>query len=168
MVNALVLIVCSISLITDMKSRKILNVVTLPAILFGVFYHTYDRGLDGFIFSGKGMLVGIGLLLIPFMLRGIGAGDVKLLGAIGALKGSYFVFYSFLYTALIGGVIAFFILIYMKKLKGTLKRLSTALIMASGNTGSLNLIDRSDLAPSFPYGVAIVLGTFSVYFLGAI
>jgi prepilin peptidase CpaA len=162
---SIVLITC---LITDLKRRKIFNFVTLPMILFGLIYHTYEGGFDGLLFSFKGLLVGVGLLLIPFILRGIGAGDVKLLGTIGALKGSFFVFYAFLYTALIGGVIALFILLYKKKLKGSLKRFGFAFIMARGNTGSKNLIDRSDLAPSFPYGVAIVLGTFSVQFLGAI
>jgi prepilin peptidase CpaA len=46
------------------------------------------------------------LLVIPFALGGIGAGDVKLLGIIGALKGPDFVFIAFLAAAITGGIMS--------------------------------------------------------------
>ena len=41
--------------------------------------------MHGFLFSGKGLLVGFLILLIPYLLGGMGAGDVKLMAAIGAI-----------------------------------------------------------------------------------
>ena len=79
-----------------------------------LFITIYTSGFEGFLFSGKGFLVGLGLLMIPYLLGGMGAGDVKLMAAIGALMGTSFVFYSFIYTALIGGLIAL-LLIFKKR-----------------------------------------------------
>lgn len=160
MENIILLVILLISVITDIKSRKILNIVTLPSIIIGIIYYSAILGFDGFLFSGKGFLVGLALLFIPFVLGGIGAGDVKLLGAIGALKGTTFVFYSFLYGAAIGGFIALFILIKQKNIGGLLFRLFNATLQKE--VGALNL-EKKDLAPSFPYGVAIALGVLCAY-----
>jgi prepilin peptidase CpaA len=162
MENIILLVVLLISVITDVKSRKILNIVTLPSILIGVIYYTTTSGLDGLLFSGKGFIVGLVLLFIPFLLGGIGAGDVKLLAAIGALKGTTFVFYSFLYAGAIGFFIALFIIIKQKHFGGLLFRLFNATLQRE--VGSLNL-EKKDLAPSFPYGVAIALGVLCAYLL---
>ncbi|MFP3361714.1 A24 family peptidase, partial [Planococcus sp. SIMBA_143] len=68
-----------ISFITDVRNRRILNSVTFPAMGIGLLYYTMTLGLEGFLFSGAGLLVGFALLLIPYLLGGMGAGDVKLL-----------------------------------------------------------------------------------------
>ena len=109
MTTLIIGLVLVISVITDFQNRKILNIVTLPAILGGCMYHFYTAGLEGFYFSGQGFLVGLGLLIIPFLMGGIGAGDVKLLAAIGAWKGTFFIFYTGIYAGIIGGIIALFI-----------------------------------------------------------
>jgi prepilin peptidase CpaA len=157
-------LVLTISLITDLKSRKILNIVTYPAIAFGLIYHTVSFGWDGFLFSSKGLLVGFILLLIPFLLGGMGAGDVKLLAAIGSLKGVIFVFHCFVYTAIIGGVISLVILAYKKRL-GTLIRQFFLTYLLRGNAGSLNIKEKKEQL-TFPYGVAIVLGAYLASYWG--
>ena len=106
MTYSILAITLIISFITDIRKRRILNIVTLPAILIGLIYYTVTSGFEGFLFSGKGLLVGFLILLIPYLLGGMGAGDVKLMAAIGALTGTSFVIESFLYTAIIGGLIA--------------------------------------------------------------
>lgn len=148
-----------ISIYTDIKDRKILNSVTIPSIIFAVFYFLITQGVDGFFFSGKGFLVGLGLLIIPFMLGGMGAGDVKLLAAIGALMGTSFVFYSFIYTALIGGLIALVLLIKQKGFVNLIKAFYYSIILFRSNLGSMLLGKDKQSSISFPYGVAIVLGT---------
>lgn len=152
-----VLIIC---LFTDIKTKKILNFVTLPTITFGFLYHFLREGLAGFLFSGKGFLVGLGLLFIPYLLGGMGAGDVKLMAAIGALMGTNFVFYSFIYTALIGGVIALVLIIKRNGFKNTIKSLFYRVVFFRSNFGSINISRGDKNNISFPYGVAIVLGTF--------
>jgi prepilin peptidase CpaA len=148
-----------ISLITDIKNRKILNVVTLPAIIIGFIYYTTVQGLDGLLFSGKGFLIGLSLLLIPYLLGGMGAGDVKLMAAIGALMGTTFVLYSFVYIALIGGFISVFLIMKKNGIKNSLKSFFFQIFYLRGNLGSILFSKDKSSSILFPYGVAIVLGT---------
>jgi prepilin peptidase CpaA len=151
-----------ISLVTDIRNRRILNIVTLPSVLFSFVYYIITSGIDGFLFSGKGFLVGLGLLIIPYILGGMGAGDVKLMAAIGALMGTSFVFYSFIYTALIGGVIGLFLIIKTRGFMNSIKDFSykfTNIVFFKSNLGSMIIPSNTKNSISFPYGVAIVLGT---------
>jgi prepilin peptidase CpaA len=50
-------------------------------------------------------MVGVAVFFVPFALRGLGAGDVKLLGAIGAWIGPAAVVWTALYTGIVGGVL---------------------------------------------------------------
>lgn len=158
MTTIILFIVLIISFITDVKSRIILNIITLPTIVIGLMIHTVHNGWDGFQFSFLGMLTGLGVLLIPYLLKGMAAGDVKLMMAIGALKGSSFTFGSFIYTAIFGGIIALFILIKNRELTNSLKR-----IFLAANLRSLDNLNQNEYHHAFPYGVAIVLGTISYY-----
>ncbi|MEH7381312.1 A24 family peptidase [Bacillus sp. JJ1533] len=154
MLNVCLFLALLISFITDIKERKIYNLVTFPTMLIGLIFHTVSNGWDGLQFSFFGILTGFGLLLIPYVLGGMGAGDVKLLGAIGALKGSTFVFQSFFVIAIIGGVIAIAILIHKKEVGFFFKRIFFAMRFRT-----LDGIDKEDMHHAFPYGVAIVIGT---------
>ncbi|PLS06995.1 prepilin peptidase [Neobacillus cucumis] len=149
-----------VSLYTDIKSRRILNIITLPTIIIAFVFHTYTFGLSGLVFSSKGFLTGVGLLIIPFILGGLGAGDVKLMAAIGALMGTSFVFYSFIYTAIIGGMIGVFIILKTKGFRNSIKSLLINIALFRSNQGSLSISKVSEGKISFPYGIAIVLGTF--------
>lgn len=166
MANLILFIVLFICVITDIKSRKILNVITLPAILIGLLLYTFTSGFSGFLYSGKGFLVGFALLLLPFLLGGMGAGDVKLMAAIGAIKGSLFVFNAFLFAAIIGGMISFCIIVRRKELRNFVKRTVYSLLLFKGNKDLLN-VSKEALAPSFPYGVAIAIGTLCTLLAGA-
>lgn len=152
---ALILI---ISIITDLRSRKILNIVTLPAILVALIYHFLTSGLNGFLFSGRGFLVGLGLLFIPFLMGGIGAGDVKLLAAIGAWKGTMFVLYTGIFGAIIGGLIAAFILLKRKQLGFTLKSMLFTVLFLKSTKGSLQFTKDNHKAVSIPYAIPIAFG----------
>ena len=68
-----------ISAATDLRSQKIPNMVTLPAALAALAYHTKINGLEGFLFSATGLAAGIALLILPYLMGGMGAGDAKLL-----------------------------------------------------------------------------------------
>ncbi|MFC4737259.1 prepilin peptidase [Bacillus daqingensis] len=106
MLAAVLITMIVICVITDWRKRKIYNAVLAPALGAAFILHGAEAGAAGVGYSFLGLLAGMGLLLIPYLMKGIGAGDVKMLGVIGALMGPGFVFSAFLYTALIGGVIA--------------------------------------------------------------
>ncbi|MEA3321956.1 MAG: prepilin peptidase [Bacillota bacterium] len=163
-INVVLFIVLGISVVTDLRKRKIFNVITLPAILFGLIYNTYQAGLEGLYFSSIGLLIGFFLLFIPFVLGGMGAGDVKLLAAIGAMIGGELVFQSFLYTALIGGIFAMVILLKNNRLLFFIK--NTFFSVFYKQSMKIDLEVKSKY--SIPYGVPIALGVVSLYCFGGL
>jgi prepilin peptidase CpaA len=160
-----ILIVILICLITDLRERKIYNKVVFPAAAAGIILNTAHQGLPGLRTSITGLLAGVLIFIVPFALGGLGAGDVKLLGAVGALKGPLFALYTALATALIGGVIAILVLLGQRRLLSTLKRLGVALgvLVGGGGKGALLFIDRTPYSSLIPYGLAIFLGTIAAY-----
>ncbi|MEC5423992.1 prepilin peptidase [Virgibacillus sp. C22-A2] len=166
MTNLAIILILLISIITDLRNRKVLNIVTLPAILIALIYHTVITGFEGFAFSSLGFLVGLGLLFIPFILGGIGAGDVKLLAAVGAWKGTMFVLYTGVFAGVIGGIIALLILLKRKQLGSTLKNMVFSFVFLKGNKGSLQLPADTHNPVSIPYAVPIALGALAAYLVG--
>jgi Flp pilus assembly protein protease CpaA len=74
----------SIAVVTDVRSRRVHNLVTLPLILFGLLYHTAQTGIPGLLQSVAAVVMAVSLLLVPYLLGGMGAGDMKLLAGIAA------------------------------------------------------------------------------------
>lgn len=113
--NILLVTTLIICCITDLRVRKIYNKVIFPT-LFSVFIlQLILNGFSGLKISLLGFLSGIAILIIPFALRGIGAGDVKLLALIGAMKGSTFALNTALYMFVIGGSIALIIVLFHRE-----------------------------------------------------
>jgi prepilin peptidase CpaA len=83
-----VIAVVIVATITDMRTLKVHNILTLPLLACGLIYHWMSGGFDGLTGAFSGALWGFALLLVPYMLGGMGAGDVKLVAAIGAWLGS--------------------------------------------------------------------------------
>ena len=74
-------IVLMIGAAWDLRFHKIPNWLTFPAVALAITYHSSMNGFSGFLFSLEGIGVGIAILIPFYLLGGMGAGDVKLLGA---------------------------------------------------------------------------------------
>jgi prepilin peptidase CpaA len=160
LIDLLLLFVLLICLITDLKSRKIYNKVIFPGLLVALLLNLFQFGWDGLFASLLGFLVGLSILLIPYFLGGMGAGDVKLLALIGAIKGVSFVLVTTVYMAIIGGLIGIGILVFRK---GFLFRLRSLLFLGISLINGFKLsigLDKSALNKTYPYGVAITGGAF--------
>ncbi len=78
---------CTVSVVEDLRRQKIPNLVTFPTMVLALIYHGISSGLSGFFFSAGGLALGMGFFMIPYLMGGMGAGDVKLMGATGAIFG---------------------------------------------------------------------------------
>lgn len=95
----------------DLKYQKIPNLLTFSLALVAVTFHTIFFGLDGFLFSGAGLLLGTALFLPVYIFGGMGAGDAKLMGAAGAVIGAKGVLVAAVFTGIIGGIYAIIVLV---------------------------------------------------------
>jgi prepilin peptidase CpaA len=105
LIDAVLIAVLLTCAITDTKRGKILNIVTFPAMLMGLALNGSFGGTTGLVWALLGWAVGMAIQWVPFMLGFAKAGDVKLLAAVGALKGWSFCLFGFLYGAAVFGIL---------------------------------------------------------------
>lgn len=142
---------------TDWRWHKIYNKLLAIALLLALVINGVEGGWPGLKMSLMGALIGFSLLLIPYFLGGMAAGDVKFLAVIGAFGGSAFVINSFLYGAVIGGIISAILLARRGALGVTLKRFIFLLTLGSRANWGEEMRDARQ--ERFPYGLAIAAGT---------
>src|SRR6476659_7129766 len=82
-----VLIAAIVAALTDVVKFKVYNFLTVPLMIAGLVYHGFTGGPSALVGSALGLLLGGGLLMIFFLMGGMGGGDVKLMAAIGAWLG---------------------------------------------------------------------------------
>lgn len=162
---ATVLFVASIS---DIRSRKIPNLLTFPTILAGLMFHLFMTGSEGLVYSLKGLGLGF-VLLIPFYAGGgMGAGDVKLMSAVGAVVGAGQVLMVFLFTTILGAIYALVLMLIRGTLKKELRFILLLLGQAVSGGGLAALkIQKSthrDMHYTIPYGLVIACGTSASFF----
>lgn len=85
---------------TDVLQGKIYNWVVAPAMLFGLAFSSIMHGLSGLLGSAGGLVLGGGLLFLPFALHVLGGGDVKLAAAVGAICGPLYVLQTVIFAFL--------------------------------------------------------------------
>ena len=162
------LAVAAIAVATDVRTRRIPNLLTFGGALVALAYWGWSGGLRGLGHGASGWAVGVALFLPLFVVGGMGAGDVKLLGAIGAWMGPGGTLYTALYSVLAGGVLALAVALRHHYLSRAFRNL-WALVGFWRVTGvkpmpGLTLDDAA--GPKLPYGIAIGVGTVIAILLG--
>jgi len=160
-------IILIIASINDFLSFRIPNWLTYPALVVGISYFSIAKGYEGFFFSLEGIAAGLGLLIIPYIIGGTGAGDVKLLGAVGSFLGAHGVFMVFILSCILGGTYALFLLASKGLLLSTFKRYGR-IIRCFIITQNLIYIPPTikEKALKVRFGIAIALGTGSYLVFG--
>jgi len=161
-----VLIVVGICAVLDLRSRRVPNVVTLPAIALGLALYAVDGGAEGFLFSFVGLALGAGLFFVPYLLGGMGAGDVKLMGAVGALLGWRLTLLALFYTAVAGGALAVLVVVRRKALLGSLAGVGTLLNVAVASKRPPTADNLKGERIAVPYAVPVMVGTILALALG--
>ena len=160
-------IVLLISSFTDIYQRRIPNLVTGPTICAALITYCVIGGLDGFLFSLGGLAFGFTVFLFPYLMGGMGAGDVKLMSGVGAVLGFRHTIVACLFVAVTGGMIALGLMVYRGTVKQTLSRIFMSLLFLGAHTdASLLKFDKNELKQNgIPFAVAIASGVclFLVY-----
>ena len=102
----------------DMKTRRLPNWLTVPGFVAGVIYHTATYGFSGLGYSLLGFLAGFSLLFVLWIIGGGGAGDVKLMGALGAWMGPTHIFIVFVLSAFIAVICSVAVVAFASATKG--------------------------------------------------
>lgn len=160
---------------SDFKTRRIPNWLVLTGVLSGLvangflpaglgFNNTFVPGGLGWLAALQGMGLGLAVLLPLYLLRAMGAGDVKLMGMVGTFLGPVHVQGAILFTLLAGGLVALMLALRSGMLKRLIQNIKFILMggMVKMSVGQLPVMDDLPLSVGkLPYGVAIAMGTFS-------
>jgi prepilin peptidase CpaA len=152
---------------TDLRWRRIPNWLTVSTLAVGFLLNAliFDPWWAGLLMAAKGFALAFGLNLVMYLLRMTGAGDLKLMAAIGALVGCSNFLGIFLFNALIGGILGLVLAAVKHRLRGTLWNMGYMLSeMAKGRPPYLNreqLDVSSPHALTLPRAVPICLGVFA-------
>lgn len=154
--------------IYDVRFRRIPNWLTLTGVILGFLINGLIGVPEGgLLFALEGFAVAFGVYMVLYVLRAMGAGDVKLMAAVGALVGWQRWFGIFLVTAITGGVMAFVLVTVRGRLNKTLWNVGFILSeMRHGRpayVGKEELDVRSPRAVGLPHGAVIAIAT--VFFL---
>jgi len=150
----------------DYSARKVPNWLNAALAASGIVAQTAYFGWSGLGAATLGMLVGLGVLIIPWAMHGMGAGDVKLMAAIGAWVGPATCFTSFAVGAVVGGIIAVAMITLARKWQFAGANL--ALIMAKvsrKDTAFSEFASARSFGPTsalLPYGIPLSIGTWLV------
>lgn len=154
----LTLLLCAIAY--DVRWRRIPNALILTGLALGIGYHTLTPYGFGLMYAVKGIAVPLVLLLPLYLIRAMGAGDVKLMMTSGAFLGAGDVFAALLFTFVAGGALAIAGSIWRGNLGAVLRNVRFIVTGAAINAmagGSLRLTSLPS-AGKLPYAAAIAVG----------
>jgi len=150
---------------TDVRCGKIYNWTTYPAIAAGLVGHALAGGLlgRGGLVGGMGLpgalaglAVGFGPLLLAWMAGGIGGGDAKIMGAVGALAGWRFALTALFYGLAVAAVMALVILVSRRMMVRTLGRIGRFLLLWFLKAKPPS--PATEQSPTVPFGLALCIG----------
>jgi len=156
---ALILTLCAGYL--DWRTRRIPNWLTVSGFFLGIAINSIFGGWHGAIASLEGAGVGLGLLLPLVLLRGFGAGDWKLMGAIGALMGWRLTLWVLIASVLISAVAGLIQIAITRRMQGTFRNIGKLLkgfVVFGLRPNPEVSLDNPTLA-KMPFGMAVAAAT---------
>ena len=165
----------TVAAVIDGWKLKVPNWITFPFAISGLIYHFATDGFAGLTGSLIGCAAGLGLLLIPYIIGGMGAGDVKLFAGVGAWMGASITFGAFLVSTVVGGVLAL-AMIAFRSLHGRdwsvvskhlerFQMVATELMTIRDPNHLAELAAaRKPTAMLLPYGIPLAIGTVAYFF----
>ena len=154
----------------DIRYKRVPNWLTVPGVILGIALNTFLSFFPtaGLLYSLKGLALAFGVYFVLYLLRGMGAGDVKLMAAVGAAAGWQNWLGIFVFTAVIGGAAAVVLAVSKGRVRRTFQNMW--LLLASLRQGRAPFRDNPELevgsvrALLLTHAVLIACGT--LVFLG--
>lgn len=156
----------------DVRIHRISNQLVLVGVVLGLgFNGLLPEGIGfnsevpgglGWLASVKGLALGIAVLLPMYLLRAMGAGDVKLMGMVGTFLGPGDLIGALIATFIAGGVMALVVALWSRQLMNMLQNIKLMLFgsLLKMNAGQLPVMNDLPVSVAkLPYAVAIMLGT---------
>ena len=145
----------------DYRTRRIPNWLTVSGAAMGIVCQWLVSGPHGFRLAFEGMFLALTCLLPLVLLRAMGAGDWKLMGAIGAILGPVMMLFVLAAAIFLSGIMAIVLVIRAGKVKETAMNVFVLVqgFLSFGLRELPNItIDNPDLM-KLPFGVAAGLAT---------
>jgi prepilin peptidase CpaA len=145
----------------DYRTRRIPNWLTVTGALMGIAMQTFLAGRHGLATALQGMSLALLCLLPMVLLRAMGAGDWKLMGALGAILGPVMMLFVLVGAIFVSGIMALVIIIRAKRVKETFTNVFV-LVQGFLSFGLRNFPDITLDNPALlklPFGVAAALAT---------
>ena len=160
--DTLLLLLVTAAAIKDLESRRIPNRLLLAGLSGALVLHLLSpHPLDALLAALGGFSLGLAVLLPFYFLRGMAAGDVKMMATVGAFTGAGDALHIVIVAWCVGGVMALLIIIVNGRLRLAMSNLWAMLrpVLLRLPRGFTPGVDGYRSAGSIPYGVAIAAGT---------
>lgn len=162
-----IIVFCTLASFFDVRYGRIPNKLNAAGLISGATVGYSYGGPRGLAASLAGALIGIAILLLPFTLRMVGAGDVKFLAAAGAVVGWRMLWPAFLAGAAVGGTIGLVLIVLHDR---TFSRIGARLLLLHAGCWRQLETDPSQAATvspgladiRMPYAVALSIGLVAV------
>lgn len=172
-------VLLSLAMLSDLKRRKIPNKLTVTFVLIGIIFNSIIDFPYGILSAIVGIVVGFLVFFLPYLMKTMGAGDVKLMAAIGALTNWNTIIYVALFTAIAGGLITIVAKVAQGGMSRTLRRTGKLFLFYFFIVAAVIFplptmrsriekyrIDTSDKKNDYiPYALAIAAGTMATIIL---
>lgn len=143
---------------TDLRSRRIPNWLTVPGLAIGIAANSVASGWEGAKLSLLGAGLGLGLLLPFVLIRSFGAGDWKLVGALGAFVGPGNLLVILMITIVVNAVMALIMIVWNKRIGQTLRNMGNLMAsLATFHMPKPELSVDNPEALKVPFGVAVAI-----------
>ena len=143
----------------DVRYRRIPNVLVLATLLAGISINTFFSGWQGMLSSVEGFALAFIPMLLMHIFGALGAGDVKLFGAVGAVLGVSLVPLAFVVVVMLGAVLAVYTMLRAGTVLTTLHGVLRIFVGILPGWEMPRFAMSPDRRHTIPYGVAIMLGS---------
>ncbi|GGD76676.1 A24 family peptidase [Paenibacillus nasutitermitis] len=151
--------------ISDIRAMRIPNMLTVSFFAAGCMFHLVCSGLEGVYHSLLGAAAGFLPLLAIYLLKGIGAGDVKLFGALGAWIGAAAVVQVFMYAILYAGAVGAVLLFFNGKFGRRLKAWLYSFFIPAVGRKRESIRELAAEGLRFPFMLAVAPGALTFWLM---